>query len=243
MNILDHVGRGGTPKTPKNGDKGRHKPFIIGVCGGTASGKTSVCQKIYELLDNQRVASISTDSFYRALTTEERSRVQDYNFDHPDAFDWDLIISTLKYLSQGKCVKIPQYDFTTHSRTQETIQIYGSVLDVILVEGILLFHNEEVRKMLDMKLFVDTDADIRLARRVRRDLAERGRQLDNVLIQYERFVKPAFDQFILPTKKFADIVIPRGATNTVAIDLIVQHTKLKLAEKQADREHIDLLFS
>jgi len=186
------------------------------------------------------VATVSLDSFYRALTAVELSHVGDHNFDHPDAFDWDLLYSTLEALSRGKTVTIPTYDFTTHNRQDVVHTLHGSISDIIIVEGILLFHPQSVLDLLDMKLFVDTDADTRLARRVRRDISERGRSLESVLNQYERFVKPAFDQFILPTKKHADVIIPRGSSNSVAIDLIVLHIKQKLAQKRADREQRSL---
>lgn len=154
------------PKSKTSSKQQSSKPFIIGVCGGTASGKTSVCERIVELLANQRVGTLSVDSFYRPLTQEERSHVSDYNFDHPDAFDWQLIVSSVGKLAKGKTVDIPTYDFTTHSRKPDVTQtIHGSVLDIILIEGILLFHSPELRDMLDMKLFVDTDSDLRLARR------------------------------------------------------------------------------
>jgi len=182
------------------------------------------------------------DSFYRALTKEELLNVGNHNFDHPDAFDWDLLYSTLEALSRGKTVSIPTYDFTTNSRLPNvSTTLHGSISDIVIIEGILLFHPQQVLDLLDMKLFVDTDADTRLARRVRRDIAERGRSLESVLNQYERFVKPAFDKYILPTKKYADVIIPRGFSNSVAIDLIVLHIKQKLAQKRADREQRSLL--
>eukprot|EP01124_Arcella_intermedia_P029173 TRINITY_DN60_c0_g1_i1.p1 TRINITY_DN60_c0_g1~~TRINITY_DN60_c0_g1_i1.p1 ORF type:complete len:266 (-),score=55.37 TRINITY_DN60_c0_g1_i1:89-886(-) len=214
----------------------RNRPFLIGVCGGTASGKTTVCDIITQKLDDQRVATISLDSFYRNLTPEELTNVANHNFDHPDAFDWELLTSTLEALYRGKTVSIPTYDFTTHSRLpQVSHTIHGSISDIVIVEGILLFHPKEVVDLLDMKLFVDTDADTRLARRVRRDIADRGRSLESILKQYEKFVKPSFDEFILPTKKYADVIIPRGSSNTVAIDIMVQHIKQKILEKQTKR--------
>jgi len=207
--------------------KGRFQsPFIIGVCGGSASGKTTVCQMIDKRLGTQRVVIISLDSYYKALVTEQiaLAHASEYNFDHPDAFDWKLLAEQLDGLRKGKSVNIPVYDFSTHSRLKDKFtQIHGSVIDVILFEGILSFHSAEVRDLFDMKIFVDTDSDTRLARRVLRDMKERGRSLEGVLSQYEKFVKPAFDQYIWPSKKHADVVIPRGSSNVVAIDLIVQH--------------------
>jgi uridine kinase len=206
------------------------KPFIIGVGGGSASGKTSVCELIMEELQNHRVAIISLDSFYLPLTCEQLKNVAEYNFDHPDAWDWDLLLQTVRALSEGKRVEIPEYDFSTHSRKPETHSLYG--LDVILLEGIFVFHSPQLRDLIDMKIFVDTDSDTRLVRRVRRDMQFRGRTLESILAQYEKFVKPCFDNYIWPTKKYADVIIPRGKDNTVAIDLIVQHIRGKLNERQ-----------
>jgi len=157
------------------------KPFIIGVAGGTASGKTSVCKLILERLGDHRVAIISQDSFYKNLSQEEkvRARNKDYNFDHPDAFDWGLMAKVLEELNEGKPVRIPEYDFVTHSRSQESMSICA--VDIILFEGILVFYQESCRTHMDMKLFVEADADERLARRITRDIKERGRDLEGVL--------------------------------------------------------------
>ncbi|TDH08286.1 hypothetical protein EPR50_G00096050 [Perca flavescens] len=207
----------------------RH-PFLIGVAGGTASGKSSVCSKIMELLGQneidhhqRQVAILSQDSFYRVLTLEQKAKALkgQFNFDHPDAFDNDLIIATLWNIKEGKTVHIPVYDFVSHSRKEETVTVYPA--DVVLFEGILMFYSQEIRDLFQMKLFVDTDADTRLSRRVLRDISERGRDLESVLAQYITFVKPAFEEFCLPTKKYADVIIPRGVDNFVAINLIVQH--------------------
>lgn len=207
------------------------KPFLIGVAGGTASGKSTVCKRIIEKLgqaevnDQQRqVVSISQDSFYRELTDEEKARAHRgrFNFDHPDAFDEKLMYTTMKDILEGKKVTINCYDYRTNSISpNEQITIYPA--DVVLFEGILVFYFPAIRELFHMKLFVDTDSDTRLARRVPRDIKERGRDLDQVLNQYMLFVKPAFEEFCSPTKKFADVIIPRGADNTVAIDLIVHH--------------------
>ncbi|XP_056379574.1 uridine-cytidine kinase 2 [Hyla sarda] len=206
------------------------QPFLIGVSGGTASGKSSVCSKIVQLLGQnevdhhqKQVVMISQDSFYRILTPEQKSKALkgQFNFDHPDAFDNELILKTLRELMEGKTVQIPVYDFVSHSRKEESVTVYPA--DVILFEGILAFYVQDIRDMFQMKLFVDTDADTRLSRRVLRDINERGRDLEQVLSQYIKFVKPAFEEFCLPTKKYADVIIPRGADNLVAINLIVQH--------------------
>ncbi|XP_034978297.1 uridine-cytidine kinase-like 1 isoform X1 [Zootoca vivipara] len=206
--------------------------FVIGLGGGSASGKTTVARMIIEALDVPWVVLLSMDSFYKVLTKEQQQQASsnDFNFDHPDAFDFDLIISTLKKLKQGKSVKIPIYDFTTHSRKKEWKTLYGA--NVIIFEGIMAFADKELLKLLDMKIFVDTDSDIRLVRRLRRDIGERGRDIEGVIKQYNKFVKPAFDQYIQPTMRLADIVVPRGSGNTVAIDLIVQHVHSQLEERK-----------
>ncbi|XP_077308760.1 uridine-cytidine kinase 2 isoform X3 [Lithobates pipiens] len=201
--------------SPQNGP-----PFLIGVSGGTASGKSSVCSKIVQLLGQnevdhhqKQVVMLSQDSFYRILTPEQKSKALKglFNFDHPDAFDNELILKTLREIMEGKTVQIPVYDFVSHSRKEEPITIYPA--DVVLFEGILAFYVQEIRDMFRMKLFVDTDADTRLSRRVLRDLNDRGRDLEQILSQYITFVKPAFEEFCLPTKKYADVIIPRGADN------------------------------
>jgi len=222
-------GNGNKPTTKKS-------PFIIGVSGGTASGKTSVCEMIVSDLKDTRVATISLDSFYRPLTMDERTNIAEYNFDHPDAFDWDTTIEILKLLKDGnKRVDIPIYDFVTHSRClDQTTPVYGA--DVIIFEGILVFYMKAVRDFFDMKIFVDADPDTRLARRIVRDINHRGRDLMGVLRQYEKFVKPAFEDYILPTKKYADVIIPRGADNRVAINLIVQHIQSKLEQIKVSKE-------
>ncbi|XP_071615451.1 uridine-cytidine kinase-like 1 isoform X2 [Heliangelus exortis] len=204
--------------------------FVIGLGGGSASGKTTVATMIIEALDVPWVVLLSMDSFYKVLTKQQQEQAasNDFNFDHPDAFDFDLIISTLKKLKQGKSVKIPIYDFTTHSRKKEWKTLYGA--NVIIFEGIMAFADKELLKLLDLKIFVDTDSDIRLVRRLRRDISERGRDIEGVIKQYNKFVKPAFDQYIQPTMRLADIVVPRGSGNTVAIDLIVQHVHSQLEE-------------
>ncbi|XP_017348693.1 uridine-cytidine kinase 1 isoform X1 [Ictalurus punctatus] len=210
-------------------ERPRHRPFLIGVSGGTASGKSTVCAKIMELLGQnkvdhhqRKVTIVSQDSFYRVLTPEQKAKALkgQYNFDHPDAFDTELMCQTLKDIIEAKVVEIPTYDFITHSRLQEKICVYPA--DVVLFEGILVFYTQEVRDMFHMKLFVDTDSDVRLSRRVLRDM-RRGRDLEQILTQYTTFVKPAFEEFCLPTKKYADVIIPRGVDNMVAINLIVQH--------------------
>ncbi|KAK1311113.1 Uridine kinase-like protein 4 [Acorus calamus] len=214
--------------TTSTADNVNRQPFVIGVAGGAAAGKTTVCDMIIEQLHDQRVVLVSQDSFYHGLTDEELEQVYEYNFDHPDAFDTELLLSCMESLRHGKAVDIPNYDYKTHRNVLPKRKVNPS--DVIILEGILVFHDPRVRDLMNMKIFVDTDADIRLARRIGRDTVERGRDIKTVLDQYSKFVKPAFDDFILPTKKYADIIIPRGADNHVAIDLIVQHIHTKLGQ-------------
>ena len=213
-------------------------PFLIGVAGGSASGKITVCQKILEQLGGsglgkhgKKVLILSQDSFYKDLTQEEHrlAASNEYNFDHPDSFDKELIIQSLRDLSHGKTIQVPIYDFKTNKRTKERMTVYPS--DVILFEGILILYEPVVRAMLNLKIFVDVDSDLRLSRRILRDMSERGRTLESILKQYATFVKPCFEEFTLPTKKHADVIIPRGVENMVAINLIVQHISNILSSK------------
>ncbi|XP_034446946.1 uridine-cytidine kinase-like 1a isoform X1 [Hippoglossus hippoglossus] len=206
--------------------------FVIGLCGGSASGKTTVANKIIEALDVPWVVLLSMDSFYKVLSPEEQTLAasNDYNFDHPGAFDFELLEATLRKLKQGRSVKIPVYDFNTHGRQKDWKNVYGA--SVIIFEGIMSFADKELLQLLDMKIFVDTDSDIRLVRRLRRDITERGRDIEGVIKQYNKFVKPAFEQYIEPTMRLADIVVPRGGGNMVAIDLIVQHVHSQLEERE-----------
>ncbi|KAL1566946.1 Uridine kinase-like protein 3, variant 2 [Salvia divinorum] len=209
--------------------KNGKQPFVIGVGGGASSGKTTVCDMIIEQLHDQRVVLVNQDSFYHNLTPEELKRVNEYNFDHPDAFDTEQLLCILKKLKHGQAVDIPKYDFKSYKNDVFPARRVNPS-DVIILGGILVFHDPRVRDLMNMKIFVDADADVRLARRIRRDTVEKGRDAGMVLDQYARFVKPAFEDFILPTKKFADIIIPRGGDNPVAIDLIVQHLRTKLGQ-------------
>ncbi|CAH8613254.1 unnamed protein product [Heterobilharzia americana] len=206
------------------------QPFVIGICGGSASGKTSVARAIIESLDVQWVSLLSMDSYYKVLNPEQKVQADEckYNFDHPNAFDFDLLENHLCRLREGKSIEVPEYDFKTHSRTLKTNTVYGA--NIIIIEGILAFYSQAVTKLMDLKVFVDTDADERLARRLRRDITERGRELNGVLSQYTRFVKPSYEQFIAPSMAQADIIIPRGGKNVVALQLIVQHINKRLKQ-------------
>ncbi|XP_028996595.1 uridine-cytidine kinase-like 1 isoform X2 [Betta splendens] len=206
--------------------------FVIGLCGGSASGKTTVANKIIEALDVPWVVLLSMDSFYKVLNKEQQelAATNEYNFDHPDAFDFELLVTVLRKLKKGKSIKVPVYDFTTHSRRKEWKTVYGA--NVVIFEGILAFANKELLKLLDMKVFVDTDSDIRLIRRLKRDISQRGRDISGIIKQYNKFVKPAFEQYIEPTVQVADIVVPRGGENFVALDLIVQHVHSQLEKRE-----------
>lgn len=207
----------------------KKEPFFIGVAGGTASGKTTVCNRIMQELQQTRVALVSQDSFYRPLTAEERANVENYNFDHPDAIDQDLLLRVLDTLKNRESAEVPVYDFKTHSRTSEVETVAPA--DVVILEGILVMSMEEVRQECNMRIFVDTDDDVRLARRIKRDTAERGRNVDSVIEQYTKFVKPMFDAYVLPSKKFAHVIIPwASGENSVAINLIVEHIRTKLGQ-------------
>ncbi|KAL4312013.1 hypothetical protein GQ457_01G006220 [Hibiscus cannabinus] len=218
--------------TTSLGAQNVHKqPFVIGVAGGAASGKTTVCDMIIQQLHDQRVVLVNQDSFYHNLTEEELARVHEYNFDHPDAFDTEKLLDSMENLRHDRAVDIPNYDFRSYKNNVFAARRVNPS-DVIILEGILIFHDPRVRELMNMKIFVDTDADVRLARRIKRDTVEKGRDIGAVLDQYSKFVKPAFDDFILPTKKYADIIIPRGGDNHVAIDLIVQHIRTKLGQHE-----------
>lgn len=195
------------------------RPLIIGIAGGTGSGKSTVAKRVAESLPGAQVAFIDMDAYYRDhrhLTLEERRRV---NWDHPDAFDTALLAEHLEALSRGEAIDKPVYDFVSHSRAPETVRIHPA--DVIVIDGILLLVDERVRDACDVKVFVDTDADVRLIRRIRRDMAVRGRPLEEILEQYLHTVQPMHLQFVEPSKRYADLVIPRGGENAVAIDLLL----------------------
>lgn len=192
--------------------------FIIGIAGGTGSGKTTVVDQILNELPADEVCVISQDSYYKAtdnLSYEERTKI---NFDHPRAIDFDLLNKHISDLKQGNIIEQPIYSFVTHNRVKDTVKTHPT--KVIIVEGILIFNNEELRKLFDIKVFVHADADERLIRRIRRDIKERGRDIDEVLNRYKDTLKPMHQQFIEPTKNFADIIIPNDRYNTVAIDIV-----------------------
>ena len=207
------------------------KPTIIGIAGGSGSGKSTVARKIAEALKPASVAFVDMDAYYRnhtEMTLEERRRV---NWDHPDALDFDLLVSHLEALSRGEAVEKPVYNYVTHLREEKTERIEPS--DVVVLDGILLFIDERIRARCDVKAFVDTDSDVRLIRRIRRDMAKRGRPLQEILDQYLPTVQPMHLQFVEPSKRYADLIVPRGGHNTVAIDLLVGAISRRVSQVQS----------
>ncbi len=195
---------------------------IIGIAGASGSGKTTIAKKIYAEIDSNAVL-INHDAYYKDfkhLTFEERSEL---NFDHPDSLDTDLLIKHLKMLKKGKSVNIPDYSFNTHSRLESTTHV--DPVSVILVEGILIFTDPKLRELMDIKIFVDTDSDICLIRRIKRDVNKRGRSLESVLAQYQKTVKPMYHEFVEATKRYADVIVPEGGFNDVANSIIITRAK------------------
>ena len=196
---------------------------VIGVAGGTGSGKSTLVKRLQEAFKNDDVATICHDFYYKAhpeLTYDERTKL---NYDHPDAFDTWLMVEHIKALKEGKSIECPIYSFVEHNRTNETTAITPS--KVIIVDGILIFENEELRDIMDIKVFVDTDADVRLARRILRDVRERGRSMESVISQYTTTVKPMHEQFVEPSKRYADVIIPEGGFNSVAVSMLIQNIR------------------
>ena len=196
---------------------------VIGVAGGTGSGKSTLVKRLQEAFKNDDVATICHDFYYKAhpeLTYEERTKL---NYDHPDAFDTWLMVEHIKALKEGKAVECPTYSFVEHNRTDETLHVEPS--KVIIVDGILIFENEELRNIMDIKVYVDTDADVRLARRILRDVRERGRSMESVISQYTTTVKPMHEQFVEPSKRYADVIIPEGGFNSVAVSMLIQNIR------------------
>lgn len=198
-------------------------PILIGITGGTGSGKSTVSKEIFKTVPEKDIVIMEQDSYYKDqsdLSYNERIKT---NYDHPSAFDNDLLVEHLKRLKAGKSIEKPIYDFENHNRKKETIIVEPK--KIIILEGILILFEKEIRDLLDIKIFVDTDSDVRVIRRILRDIKERGRTLDSVILQYMETVRPAHLQFIEPSKRYADINIPEGGYNKVAIDLIVQKIK------------------
>ncbi|KAF1304530.1 uridine kinase [Enterococcus saccharolyticus] len=195
-----------------------HRPIIIGVTGGSGSGKTSVSRAIFNHFPDHSIMMLEHDSYYKNqshLAFEERLKT---NYDHPLAFDTDLMIDHLQQLLNYEAIEKPVYDYVRHTRSEETV--HQEPREVIILEGILILEDERLRDLMDIKIYVDTDDDIRIIRRIKRDIEERGRTLDSVIEQYLTVVKPMYHQFIEPTKRYADVIVPEGGENHVAIDLI-----------------------
>ncbi len=202
------------------------KPLIIGIAGGSGSGKSTVARNLARSLSTATVAFIDMDAYYlnfAHLTLEERRKI---NWDHPNAFDWDLLIAQLGALAEGKPIEKPVYDFVTHTRVERTVRVPPA--DVVVIDGILLFVDQRVRDLCDVKVFVDADADIRLIRRINRDMSRRGRPLKEILDQYVSTVQPMHMEFVEPSKRYADVIVPRGGHNQIANEMIVAKIERRL---------------
>ncbi len=202
---------------------------IIGVAGGTGSGKSTLVKRLREAFENDDVVTLCHDYYYKAhpeLTYEERTKL---NYDHPQAFDTQMMVDHLKALKNNVPIEHPMYSFVEHNRTSETVSVKPS--RVIIVDGILIFENKELRDMMDIKVYVDTDADIRLARRILRDVCERGRTMQSVIDQYITTVKPMHEEFVEPSKKYADVIIPEGGFNSVAVAMLIENIRSLIRSK------------
>jgi uridine kinase len=205
------------------GEEATWQTFVIGVAGGSGSGKTTVSRRIWEAVGRDRIAYLQHDNYYRDqshLTPEERAQT---NYDHPDSLETSLLVRHLRELRAGRPIDMPLYDFAIHSRSAQSQRVNPA--KVVLVEGILIYIEKDLRDLMDMRIFVDTDADIRFIRRLRRDIAERGRSLDSVVKQYLGTVRPMHMEFVEPSKRYADIIVPQGGDNRVAMAMIVSRVQ------------------
>jgi uridine kinase len=207
----------------------RARPIIIGIAGGTGSGKTTVANVILERVGAERIALLAHDAYYRDLRDLPRAQRDIINFDHPDSLETELLVHHLEALRRGEAVEIPIYDFTTHARTNLTRHVEPQL--VILVEGILVFAERDLRETFDVKIFVDTDPDVRFIRRLQRDIEERGRTVASVIQQYQMTVRPMHLEFVEPSKRYADVIIPEGGLNTVAMDMVVARIRTLLTDR------------
>jgi uridine kinase len=207
----------------------RPTPIIIGIAGGTGSGKTTVANVILERVGAERIALLAHDAYYRDLRDLPRAQRHIINFDHPDSLETELLVHHLEALRRGEAVEIPIYDFTTHARTNLTRHVEAQL--VILVEGILVFAERDLRELFDVKIFVDTDPDVRFIRRLQRDIEERGRTVASVIQQYQMTVRPMHLEFVEPSKRYADVIIPEGGLNTVAMDMVVARIRTLLTDR------------
>jgi uridine kinase len=202
------------------------KPFIIGIAGGSGSGKSTVARNVAQALQAESVAFLDMDAYYLNFAHLPLAERRAINWDHPDAFDWELLVGQLAQLAAGDSIEKPVYDFLTHTRSDRTVVVPPAT--VVVIDGILLFSDPRVRDLCDVKVFVDADADIRLMRRIRRDMSKRGRPLDEILDQYVKTVQPMHLEFVEPSKRYADVIVPRGGHNAVAIEMIVAKIQRRL---------------
>lgn len=210
--------------------------MIIGICGGTGSGKTTVARRILENVSDEQVVFFQQDSYYRNLGDMPVELRHAINFDHPDALDNDLFINHVKALRAGEPIEMPVYDFAIHTRKVETVHVAPK--PILIIEGILIFVDAALRELMDIKIFVDTDDDLRFIRRLQRDVNERGRTVESVIKQYMETVRPMHEQFVEPSKRFADVIIPEGGYNEVGIDLISGKIRAQL-QKELLTNHLD----
>lgn len=208
---------------------------VIGVAGGTGSGKSTLVKRLQEAFKEEEVVTLCHDYYYKAhpeLTYEERTKL---NYDHPQSFDTDMLVEHIRTLKNNVPIEHPVYSFVDHNRTAETVLVKPS--KVIIVDGILIFENKELRDLMDIKVYVDTDADIRLARRILRDVCERGRTMQSVISQYTTTVKPMHEEFVEPSKKYADVIIPEGGFNSVAVSMLIRSIQSQINANRSTRIH------
>lgn len=206
------------------------RPILVGVAGGTGSGKTTVANEILRRVGAEHIAYIPHDAYYRDLSHLPQHQRAQVNFDHPDSLETELLIEHLKSLRASRTVQVPLYDFTTHTRMQQTRRV--EVAPVVLIEGILVFVEQALRELFDVKLYVDTDADVRFIRRLQRDVNERGRDVESVCKQYLSTVRPMHLEFVEPSKRYADVIIPEGGFNEVAIEMVATRVRTMLEENK-----------
>lgn len=209
-------------------------PLVIGIAGGSGSGKTTVANAILQRVGRKRIAYLPHDAYYRDVRDMDGKQHDQINFDHPDSFENELLIQHVRTLRDWKSIELPVYDFTTDTRTAETIHVEPR--GVILVEGILIFADAELRNLFDVKIYVDTDADLRFIRRLQRDINERGRTTENVVRQYLKTVRPSHLEFVEPSKRYADVIIPEGGMNKVALEMVIARIEVLLKSEDRDGE-------